>query len=246
MLSNFQIRRADLEQGSHGRDMTCEASISLFEARDRECRICHMGLESDKNVYGVPIELGCSCKHDLATAHKLCAETWFKIQGNRTCEICHSVARNVFASNEEANENLRDCNIVIIIRRGDLEQGSHSRDMTAESSISLSEARDRECRICHMGLESDRHVYGVPIELGCSCKHDLAAAHKLCAEKWFRSQGNRTCEVCHFVARNVFATNEETTENLRDRNNVIIQKIKCLSSLEVGTKKETADKYKRL
>ncbi|KAI9115991.1 hypothetical protein K1719_012921 [Acacia pycnantha] len=111
---------------------------------------------------------------------------------------------------------------IIQIRRADLEMGSHGRDMTGEASISLSEARDRECRICHMGLESDRHVYGVSIELGCSCKHDLAAAHKLCAEKWFRSQGNRTCEICHSVARNVFATNEETTENLRESNNLII------------------------
>ncbi|KAK4268682.1 hypothetical protein QN277_025298 [Acacia crassicarpa] len=111
---------------------------------------------------------------------------------------------------------------IIRIRHADLEQGRHGCDMIGEARISLSKARDRECRICHMGLESDRHVSGVPIELGCSCKHDLAAAHKLCAEKWFRSQGNRTCEICHSVARNVFATNEETTENLRDRNNVII------------------------
>ncbi|XP_028770586.1 uncharacterized protein LOC114727963 [Neltuma alba] len=93
--------------------------------------------------------------------------------------------------------------------------------MSAEASIDLSDSRDRECRICRLGLESDSHVYGVPIELGCSCKDDLAVAHKLCAENWFRSRGKRTCEICHSVARNVFATNEETAENLRDSYSVI-------------------------
>ncbi|KAF3449017.1 hypothetical protein FNV43_RR09741 [Rhamnella rubrinervis] len=41
---------------------------------------------------------------------------------------------------------------------------------------------ERDCRICHLGLESNSHESGVPIELGCSCKDDLAAAHKNCAE----------------------------------------------------------------
>ncbi|KAI9116224.1 hypothetical protein K1719_013154 [Acacia pycnantha] len=74
-LSLRQMILQDLEQARHNRDMTGEASSSLSKARDKECRICHKGLQSDWHVYGVPIELGCSCKHDLATAYKLCAET---------------------------------------------------------------------------------------------------------------------------------------------------------------------------
>ncbi|TQE05842.1 hypothetical protein C1H46_008525 [Malus baccata] len=31
----------------------------------------------------VPIDLGCSCKGDLDAAHKQCAETWFKIKGDK-------------------------------------------------------------------------------------------------------------------------------------------------------------------
>uniref|UniRef100_A0A7N0RHC8 RING-CH-type domain-containing protein n=1 Tax=Kalanchoe fedtschenkoi TaxID=63787 RepID=A0A7N0RHC8_KALFE len=57
----------------------------------RECRICHLSLGAGSNV----IELGCDCKNDLAAAHSNCAERWFKIRGNRTCEICNSVAENV-------------------------------------------------------------------------------------------------------------------------------------------------------
>uniref|UniRef100_M8BH33 Uncharacterized protein n=1 Tax=Aegilops tauschii TaxID=37682 RepID=M8BH33_AEGTA len=32
---------------------------------------------------GAGITLGCSCKGDLSYSHKQCAETWFKIRGNK-------------------------------------------------------------------------------------------------------------------------------------------------------------------
>ncbi|KAK7300549.1 hypothetical protein RJT34_11395 [Clitoria ternatea] len=62
---------------------------------ERDCRICHLSMDMTNNESGTPIELGCSCKDDLAAAHKQCAEAWFKIKGNKTCEICGSIARNV-------------------------------------------------------------------------------------------------------------------------------------------------------
>ncbi|KAE8730437.1 laccase-8-like [Hibiscus syriacus] len=76
-----------------------EIKVHLAKA-EKNCRICHLGLESNSHESGVAIELGCSCKDDLATAHKHCAEAWFKIRGNKTCEICHSIARNVILANE--------------------------------------------------------------------------------------------------------------------------------------------------
>ncbi|EPS64979.1 hypothetical protein M569_09808, partial [Genlisea aurea] len=39
-------------------------------------------------------ELGCCCKDDLGTAHKQCAEVWFRIKGT---QICGSTAQNVAA-----------------------------------------------------------------------------------------------------------------------------------------------------
>ncbi|XP_061343575.1 uncharacterized protein LOC133289605 [Gastrolobium bilobum] len=62
---------------------------------ERDCRICHLSMDMTNHESGTPIELGCSCKDDLAAAHKQCAEAWFKIKGNKTCEICGSIARNV-------------------------------------------------------------------------------------------------------------------------------------------------------
>ncbi|XP_010517076.1 PREDICTED: E3 ubiquitin-protein ligase MARCH8 [Camelina sativa] len=64
---------------------------------EKDCRICHLGVETSG---GGAIELGCSCKEDLAVAHRQCAETWFKIKGDKVCEICQSVARNVAGANE--------------------------------------------------------------------------------------------------------------------------------------------------
>lgn len=50
---------------------------------ERDCRICHLSLDATNQESGIPIELGCSCKADLAAAHKQCAEAWFKIKGNK-------------------------------------------------------------------------------------------------------------------------------------------------------------------
>ncbi|PIM97421.1 hypothetical protein CDL12_30109 [Handroanthus impetiginosus] len=59
---------------------------------ERDCRICHLSLVSSSPGSGIAIELGCSCKDDLAAAHKHCAETWFKIKGNNVWLSCLSFA----------------------------------------------------------------------------------------------------------------------------------------------------------
>ncbi|KAE8671913.1 hypothetical protein F3Y22_tig00111877pilonHSYRG00044 [Hibiscus syriacus] len=82
----------DLESG------VVEPRPYLANETETDCRICHLTLDPNNHESGVPIELGCSCKDDLAAAHKHCAEAWFKIKGNRTCEICGSTARNVVAA----------------------------------------------------------------------------------------------------------------------------------------------------
>lgn len=68
----------DIENGVH------ELKIFL-ERMERDCRICHLSLRVDDSDVesGVAIELGCSCKNDLAAAHQHCAEAWFKIKGNK-------------------------------------------------------------------------------------------------------------------------------------------------------------------
>lgn len=93
----------DLEKGPDPEVKAAEGNAPSEQARqldrigsrsEKECRICHLTLETNQEA-GASIVLGCSCKDDLAAAHKQCAEAWFKIKGNRTCEICGSTARNV-------------------------------------------------------------------------------------------------------------------------------------------------------
>ncbi|TKW17740.1 hypothetical protein SEVIR_5G387800v4 [Setaria viridis] len=79
----------DLEAG------LAEITKASPDKAERNCRICHLGLDSAAAESGAGIVLGCSCKNDLSRAHKQCAETWFKIRGNKICEICGSAACNV-------------------------------------------------------------------------------------------------------------------------------------------------------
>ncbi|KAH9613388.1 hypothetical protein KSS87_006549 [Heliosperma pusillum] len=62
------------------------------------------------------------------------------------------------------------------------------------------------------------------IELGCSCKNDLALVHYACALKWFVNHGSTVCEVCGCVATNIKSLDFKTVlaslkeyEKLRDR-----------------------------
>ncbi|KAJ6425366.1 hypothetical protein OIU84_026019 [Salix udensis] len=80
--------------------------------------------------------------------------------------------------------SVSDCSVEVGIENG-----------VPEIKVHLSKV-ERDCRICHLGLESNSHESGVPIELGCSCKDDLAAAHKQCAEAWFKIKGNKFLTSC--------------------------------------------------
>ncbi|KAG6758275.1 hypothetical protein POTOM_038613 [Populus tomentosa] len=57
------VSEVDLEHG------TPEIKLHLAKV-ERDCRICHLSLDAGSLEGGVPIELGCSCKNDLAAAHK--------------------------------------------------------------------------------------------------------------------------------------------------------------------------------
>ncbi|XVF55158.1 hypothetical protein PTKIN_Ptkin06aG0014100 [Pterospermum kingtungense] len=112
------------------------------------------------------------------------------------------------ADDSRRGSSVSDCSVEVEIQRG----------LVPEIKVHLDKA-EKDCRICHLGLESNSHESGVRIELGCSCKGDLAAAHKQCAEAWFKIRGNKTCEICNSIARNVVGVNEiESTEQSNETN----------------------------
>ncbi|KAG6404385.1 hypothetical protein SASPL_136631 [Salvia splendens] len=92
-VSEYSVEMVDLESGAEESKLHRTRII-------KDCRICHLSMDATNQESGIPIELGCSCKDDLAASHKQCAEAWFKIKGNKICEICGSIAQNVVGVNE--------------------------------------------------------------------------------------------------------------------------------------------------
>ncbi|XP_062095924.1 uncharacterized protein LOC133801686 [Humulus lupulus] len=83
-------------------DINCASAKSCENLDgDSVCRICHLtsNPSPDRRTATTSttdlIHLGCECKEDLGIAHYQCAEAWFKIKGNRMCEICGETAKNV-------------------------------------------------------------------------------------------------------------------------------------------------------
>jgi hypothetical protein len=62
--------------------------------------------------------------------------------------------------------------------------------MKADQEISEEQA---VCRICMDDLTEE---YGETLKMECSCRGEMALAHRECALKWFSIKGNRTCDVC--------------------------------------------------
>ncbi|KAJ1398471.1 Zinc finger, RING-CH-type [Sesbania bispinosa] len=55
------------------------------------CRICMVELGEGANTF----KLECSCKGELSLAHQECAVKWFRIKGNRTCDVCKQEVQNL-------------------------------------------------------------------------------------------------------------------------------------------------------
>ncbi|KAH9568559.1 hypothetical protein CY35_03G083800 [Sphagnum magellanicum] len=53
------------------------------------------------------------------------------------------------------------------------------------------------CRICQ------QHTEEQVIELGCSCRAELAKVHRSCIDQWFSNKGTNMCEVCQHSATNI-------------------------------------------
>ncbi|KAH9668584.1 RING-CH-type domain-containing protein [Citrus sinensis] len=65
---------------------------------------------------------------------------------------------------------------------------------------------DGEVFICNTNTDLEMgpcHNQDTLIELGCSCRGDLALVHYGCALKWFVNHGSTACEICGNGAKNI-------------------------------------------
>ncbi|KAE8725421.1 hypothetical protein F3Y22_tig00008843pilonHSYRG00055 [Hibiscus syriacus] len=81
---------------------------------------------------------------------------------------------------------------------------SHAKCLRRESGFVEFISPEGEVFICSTDLEMGScHHQDALIELGCSCKNDLALVHYACALKWFVSHGSTVCEICGNPAKNI-------------------------------------------
>ncbi|XWS33103.1 hypothetical protein CRYUN_Cryun22dG0050000 [Craigia yunnanensis] len=81
---------------------------------------------------------------------------------------------------------------------------SHAKSLRRESGFVEFISPEGEVFICSTDLEMGScHHQDTLIELGCSCKNDLALVHYACALKWFVTHGSTVCEICGNTAKNI-------------------------------------------
>ncbi|KAM5587922.1 hypothetical protein ABKV19_006395 [Rosa sericea] len=105
-VKESKMKVPEAERDSHVINIKCGSGKGFGDNWEAEsvCRICHLSSDqspdrktetSSCSVTMDLIHLGCECKDELGIAHAHCAEAWFKLKGNRMCEICGDTAKNV-------------------------------------------------------------------------------------------------------------------------------------------------------
>lgn len=73
------------EKGSRVDVVAAMADEEKEEEFEKVCRICHLSPDRTVEEGSELIAIGCGCKNELGAAHRHCAETWFRLKGNRYC-----------------------------------------------------------------------------------------------------------------------------------------------------------------
>ncbi|KAK3010906.1 hypothetical protein RJ639_012630 [Escallonia herrerae] len=84
--------------------------------------------------------------------------------------------------NSAASRSHGGCGSFSLSEEVDLDSGD------LEVKVHLGKREERDCRICHSRLVGGGGAAAARagFELGCDCKGDMGAAHKQCAETWFK------------------------------------------------------------
>ncbi|KAJ4897334.1 RING/FYVE/PHD zinc finger superfamily protein [Raphanus sativus] len=119
--------------------------------------------------------------------------------GLPTCRVCHSVE-----SDRRGDTALGFLGITPPIpeaRKSNADEVSKDAEAEQKSSVVKSNG---EVFICTSDIEMgiQQHQDSL-LELGCSCRNELALVHYACALKWFLNHGSTVCEICGNAAENI-------------------------------------------
>uniref|UniRef100_A0A7N0TX28 RING-CH-type domain-containing protein n=1 Tax=Kalanchoe fedtschenkoi TaxID=63787 RepID=A0A7N0TX28_KALFE len=103
------------KDASSTKNGTKDPTFVEFVSPDGEVFICSADIETGScNQQASLIELGCSCKNDLALVHYACALKWFINHGSTICEICGCLAKNIRISDfKKVLNSLKDYEALI-------------------------------------------------------------------------------------------------------------------------------------
>lgn len=59
------------------------------------CLICLENLGPDDFESGEAMQLDCQCRGELAMRHRICAEKWSRVKGDRMCDVCKAPIMNL-------------------------------------------------------------------------------------------------------------------------------------------------------
>ncbi|CAH8346192.1 unnamed protein product [Eruca vesicaria subsp. sativa] len=117
--------------------------------------------------------------------------------GLPTCRVCHSVE-----SDRRGDTALGFLGITPPIpkpRESNADETEDDDDDDVSKPTEAEQKKSNEVDI-EMGIQQNQDSL---LELGCSCKNDLALVHYACALKWFLNHGSTVCEICGNSAENI-------------------------------------------
>ena len=133
-------------------------------------------------------------KEELAAEARYSTDT---DSGLPTCRVCHSVE-----SDRRGDTALGVLGITPPIPEARKSNAEYvSKDTEAEQKSSIVKSNGANPIDIEMGIQ--QHHQDALVELGCSCKNELALVHYACALKWFLNHGSTVCEICGKAAENI-------------------------------------------